>query len=170
MWVGGTEKNIAEAFREARKKKAVLIFDEVDSFLRDRREASRSWELTQVNEMLVQMERFQGIFLATTNLMEGLDPASLRRFDVKLEFGFLHPEQAWRLFAAECRHLGLEIREEEALRDGLRDLSHLTPGDFAAVRRQHRFRPLERPEDLLRRLGEELAVKPIENGRKMGFV
>jgi SpoVK/Ycf46/Vps4 family AAA+-type ATPase len=170
MWVGGTEKNIAEAFREARKKKAVLIFDEVDSFLRDRREASRSWELTQVNEMLVQMERFQGIFLATTNLMEGLDPASLRRFDIKLEFGFLRPEQAWRLFAAECRHLGLEIREEEALRDGLRDLSHLTPGDFAAVRRQHRFRPLERPEDLLRRLGEELAVKPIENGRKMGFV
>jgi SpoVK/Ycf46/Vps4 family AAA+-type ATPase len=170
MWVGGTEKNIAEAFREARKKKAVLIFDEVDSFLRDRREASRSWELTQVNEMLVQMERFEGIFLATTNLMEGLDPASLRRFDIKLEFGFLRPEQAWRLFAAECRHLGLELRREKALRAGLRELARLTPGDFAAVRRQHRFRPLERPEDLLRRLEEELAVKPIENGRKMGFV
>jgi SpoVK/Ycf46/Vps4 family AAA+-type ATPase len=170
MWVGGTEKNIAEAFREARKKKAVLIFDEVDSFLRDRREASRSWELTQVNEMLVQMERFEGIFLATTNLMEGLDPASLRRFDIKLEFGFLRPEQAWRLFAAECRHLGLELRREKALRAGLRELGYLTPGDFAAVRRQHRFRPLEQPEDLLRRLGEELAVKPIENGRKMGFV
>ena len=34
----------------------MLIFDEADSFLFDRREAVRSWEVTQVNEMLTWME------------------------------------------------------------------------------------------------------------------
>ncbi|WXG59883.1 ATP-binding protein [Campylobacter concisus] len=66
MFVGGTEQNIALAFKEAKDKKAVLVFDEVDSFLQDRSMAARSWEVTQVNEMLVQMESFDGIFIATT--------------------------------------------------------------------------------------------------------
>ena len=91
MWVGGTEKNIANAFREAKEEKAVLVFDEVDSFLADRTGAKQSWEVTQVNEMLVQMENFDGIFIATTNLMDNLDRASLRRFDLKLEFSYLKP-------------------------------------------------------------------------------
>lgn len=101
MWVGGTEKNIANAFNEAREEGAVLVFDEVDSFLQDRRGAKNSWEVTQVNEMLVQMENFNGVFIATTNLMSGLDQASLRRFDMKLEFGYLKPKQAWKLFRDE---------------------------------------------------------------------
>jgi SpoVK/Ycf46/Vps4 family AAA+-type ATPase len=49
MYVGGTEKNIARAFREATDEGAVLVFDEVDSFLQDRRTAKASWEVTQVN-------------------------------------------------------------------------------------------------------------------------
>jgi SpoVK/Ycf46/Vps4 family AAA+-type ATPase len=72
-WVGGIEQNIANAFSEAKEEGAVLVFDEVDSFLQDRRGAKNSWEVTQVNEMLVQMENFNGIFIATTNLMSGLD-------------------------------------------------------------------------------------------------
>ncbi len=74
MWLGGTEKNIAQAFKEASSKKAVLVFDEVDSFLQDRSAAARSWEITQVNEMLVQMESFSGIFIATTNLIDNQTP------------------------------------------------------------------------------------------------
>jgi len=62
MWVGGTEKNIANAFEEAERENAVLVFDEVDSFLQDRREANRSWEITQINELLTQMEGFEGGF------------------------------------------------------------------------------------------------------------
>ena len=61
MYVGQTEKNIANAFKEAKNKKAVLVFDEVDSFLQDRSSANRSWEISQVNEMLVQMESFNGV-------------------------------------------------------------------------------------------------------------
>lgn len=50
MFVGGTEKNIALAFKEAKEKHAVLVFDEVDSFLQDRSSVSHNWEITLVNE------------------------------------------------------------------------------------------------------------------------
>ncbi|MCY3728401.1 MAG: AAA family ATPase [Nitrospira sp.] len=48
MWVGGTEKNIAGAFAEARSQEAFLVFDEADSLLADRRMAQRDWEISQV--------------------------------------------------------------------------------------------------------------------------
>ena len=54
------------------------MLDEVDSFLQDRSGAYRSWEVTQVNEMLTQMESFSGIFITTTNFMTNLDKASIR--------------------------------------------------------------------------------------------
>ena len=55
-WVGGTEQNIAAAFREARDDEAFLVFDEADSLLADRRYAVRNWEVSQTNEMLTWME------------------------------------------------------------------------------------------------------------------
>ncbi len=96
-YVGETEKIIASVFREADRSGAVLLFDEADSLLRDRTLAARSWEATQVNEMLAQLEAFEGYFIATTNLLDALDAASLRRFDLKAKFDFLKPEQAVRL-------------------------------------------------------------------------
>ncbi len=46
-YVGETEQNIATAFSEAKSKKAMLIFDEADTFLQDRNNAVRSWEVAQ---------------------------------------------------------------------------------------------------------------------------
>jgi transitional endoplasmic reticulum ATPase len=56
MWLGESEKAIAAAFEEAADLRVFLIFDEADSLLRDRFAAHHSWEVTQVNEMLTQME------------------------------------------------------------------------------------------------------------------
>lgn len=167
-WVGGAEKNIANAFQEAKEEKAVLIFDEVDSFLSDREGASNSWEITQVNEMLVQMESFEGVFIATTNLMQNLDKASLRRFDLKLEFGYLQSKQAWEIFCSYAKTLGL-TKPLAMLEKEVEQLRYLTPGDFAAIVRQNRFRPLKNAHDLIERLKEEIAVKRVE-GAKMGFL
>ena len=93
-FVGGTEQNIARAFEEARDTRAFLVFDEADSLLLDRAEATRGWEITQVNEMLTWMESHPLPFACTTNLHERLDRASLRRFLVKVRFGWLTAEQA----------------------------------------------------------------------------
>jgi SpoVK/Ycf46/Vps4 family AAA+-type ATPase len=49
-WVGETEKRIAAAFREAEADGALLLFDEVDSFLRPRADATRSWEAMRIIE------------------------------------------------------------------------------------------------------------------------
>ena len=170
MWVGGTEKNIANAFREAKEEGAVLVFDEVDSFLQDRRGAKNSWEVTQVNEMLVQMENFDGIFIATTNLMSGLDQASLRRFDMKLEFGYLKAKQAWKLFVDECKGLDITIEDKQQVKDRIKTFTQLAPGDFAAVRRQNRFRPVKSTDLFLERLQEELSLKEGSGDVKMGFL
>ena len=167
MFVGGTEKNIALAFKEAKEKHAVLVFDEVDSFLQDRGMATRSWEVTQVNEMLVQMESFDGIFIATTNLIDNLDKACLRRFDLKLEFGYLLPEQAQNLFKKECTLLKVKFDENAAKK--VSNLGLLAPGDFASVRRQAKFRPIKNGDDFCHRLELEVALKKEEKSVKIGF-
>ena len=168
MYVGGTEKNIAKAFEMASQDNSVLIFDEIDSFLADRSKAHRNWEITQVNEMLTQMESFDGVFIATTNLMENLDQASLRRFDLKLEFGYLKREQAWKLFCSYSKELGLENPTNDD-KESIKDLKSLTPGDFAALIRQNRFKPIKDIEDFIRRLKSEVKLKDIESCRVMGF-
>ena len=168
-WLGETEKNIANAFKEAKEEGSVLIFDEVDSFLANRNNANKNWEITQVNEMLVQMESFNGIFIATTNLMDNLDPASLRRFDLKMEFTYLKPEQASKLFISECENIGLnKISNDDTKK--IKSLSLLTPGDFAAVFRQNRFNPIENVNDFYQRLKSEVTIKTIDSSKKMGFV
>ncbi|MBL8364226.1 MAG: ATP-binding protein [Comamonas sp.] len=168
MYVGQAEKNIARAFREAEDEGALLLIDEVDSFLQDRRGAQRSWEVTQVNEMLTQMEGFAGVFIASTNLMGGLDPAALRRFDLKVRLDYLRQDQAWALLLRHCAQLGLPTpgAPEQAR---LARLRQLTPGDFAAVLRQQRFRPLTRAQALVDALEAECALKPGDS-RAIGFV
>lgn len=158
MYVGGTERELARAFKEADEDGAVLLVDEVDSFLQDRRGAQRSWEVTQVNEMLTQMELFDGIFVASTNLMDGLDQAALRRFDLKVKFDFLSPNQAAALLRRHCEMLGLQAPNEEDLR-AIRHLRKLTPGDYAAVLRQHRLRPIMSAERWITMLEAECTLK-----------
>jgi len=168
MWVGQTEKLIAAAFRNAEAEGAVLLIDEADSFLQERRGAKHSWEVTQVNEMLTQMEGFGGVFIASTNLMEGLDEASLRRFDMKVRFDFLASSQAWELLVKQVAVLGLPEPSPD-LRQRLNRLAHLTPGDFAAIARQHRFRPLACSEDVVRALEIEVSLKCHGATRSIGF-
>lgn len=168
MYVGGTEANIAEAFREAEQDGAILMIDEVDSFLRDRRQAQRSWEVTGVNEMLTQMEGFSGIFIASTNLMDGLDQAALRRFDLKVCFGFLSSSQAWLLFKRHCKAMGLPT-PKAGLKVELDKFPVLTPGDFAAVARQNRFHPIKNPAAMLDALKKECGVKEEGRRKSIGF-
>lgn len=168
-YVGENEQNIAAAFREAQDDGAVLLLDEVDSFLYDRRQAHQSWEVTLVNEMLTQMESFHGIFIASTNRMDGLDPATLRRFDLKLKFDWLKPAQSWALLERFCASLGLGV-PDPGLRPVLESLPVLTPGDFATLRRQHRLRRLASPAAVVERLREECALKEEARNRRIGFL
>lgn len=167
-YVGNTEKNIANAFKQAGEQNAVLVFDEIDSFLQDRGDAVRKWEITQVNEMLVQMESFDGVFIATTNLMDRLDRASIRRFDMKIEFGYMDGAQAAKLLQKECESLGISV--DKTAKNSVVKIKFLTPGDFAAVARSAKFSPILGVGEFIDRLNEEIKHKIIEdNGRRAGF-
>jgi transitional endoplasmic reticulum ATPase len=169
-YVGQTEAAIASMFEQAQEDDAVLLLDEADGFLRDRRGAQQSWEVTQVNELLVGIERFGGVFVAATNLIDGLDPAVFRRFALKVRFDPLTAEQRQRLFRRLCEDVGVAGSQAETLsaRAVVARLDGLTPGDFAAARARSVLAPPGSVELLATGLGEDLALRaPV--ARAVGF-
>lgn len=168
-YVGVAEQKIAQMFKQAEQEQSILLLDEADSFLADRKGAKASWEVTQVNELLTQMESFQGLFICSTNLMTRLDEASLRRFALKIRFDYLKPEQRWRLYS---EHIGQRVRVDEAhCRAKLNQMNNLTPGDFACIRRQSELLNEKlSAEKWLFHLERECRAKPDQGGRAIGFM
>jgi SpoVK/Ycf46/Vps4 family AAA+-type ATPase len=169
-FVGETEQNMAKMFEEAQSENAVLLLDEADSFLRSRQRAERSYEVTEVNEMLQGMERFGGLFICTTNLFDELDEAALRRFTFKVKFKPLKPEQREAMFVAEALAGDATALTDEQ-RARLAALDQAAPGDFAAVKRQIDVLGTGfEPDEFLAQLESEHRVKPgVRERRGIGF-
>jgi len=169
-YVGGTEQGIAEMFNAAREEQAVLLLDEVDGLLMDRQEARQRWELTQVNEILTQMDQFHGLVICSTNLARALDVASLRRFDIKVRFDYLTQHQRWRLFL-DVLALEEETNEARSWYERLGRLKLLAPGDFALAARRAALLglPLD-PASLYQLLEDECEAKQALSGRPIGFL
>ena len=161
-YVGETERQIAGAFEEARESDAMLVFDEADSLLLDRRDATRSWEITQVNEMLTWMEDHPLPVCFTTNFMERVDSASLRRFTFQIVLSYLDKpglRRAWQVFFGTDR-----IPAEAA------GIANLTPGDFAKARKQAEvLGVLDNPARLAEIMSDISRSKPDARG-SLGFV
>ncbi|MCF8169361.1 MAG: AAA family ATPase, partial [Rhodoferax sp.] len=169
-YVGGTEQRIAAMFEQTLDEDAVLLLDEADSFLSDRSGAERQWEVTQTNELLTQLECFEGLFFATTNLMDKLDAACLRRFSHKVKFDYLNPDQRMAMFVQEYCRLGGDQADTVGVEEQVRRMEGLTPGDFAVVGRN--FAPLGPYTGTVQRVVEslmsEISVK--QRGKsKLGF-
>ena len=139
-YVGQTERLIAEAFEEAETTDSILLFDEADSFFADRAGAKQSWERTQVNEFLTQMEEFSGICICTTNLRKIMDPAMQRRFHIITEFKALNEDGITTLlksFFGKYKFNDGQIQE-------LAKFNTVTPGDFGSLKNKLRFIPQEK--------------------------
>lgn len=103
-WVGNSEKNIRKVFdeyRRARKElpsEPILLFNEADALISRRMSVVDSVDQmnnTMQNILLEELENFEGIFIATTNLMDNLDKAFARRFLFKIRFSL--PDHSNRL-------------------------------------------------------------------------
>ncbi len=98
-YIGETEQNLEKAFREAQLAQAILLFDEADAIFTRRVEVSSAtdrYSNMEVNLLLQELERFEGVVMLTTNLDAAIDDAFDRRLNYKLDFPF--PE-------AQNRHL-----------------------------------------------------------------
>lgn len=171
-YVGENEQKLAEVFARAKAMNAILVMDEIDTFLPSRTEVGGQWQSNLVNEMLVQLENFEGTFLASTNLIEQLDEAALRRFDIKLEFKSLGKAQIEQLITELCQDLIPNFAAEELpeIVKAAQHIEGLTPGDGLVIKRQARFQSIVDGTDLLARLQHEVALKPsVSSKGRIGF-
>jgi len=166
---GETERNLADMFDEARHERSVLVLDEADSFLRDRGSARYGWEKTQVNELLAQMEDFDGVFLCSTNLMEDIDRAAMRRFHFKVEFGAMTLEQRGEMLKRVAGE-GTEVPLREEVRQALARLGPLTAGDIhAAVSGLQILNQAPSIDDVLIALTQDISMR-VSQRQSVGFV
>ena len=96
-WVGESEKNVKAIFETYRQAVAtekpcpILLFNEADAIIGKRLQSvEHSCDImnnTMQNIILQEMENFEGILIATTNLENNMDPAFERRFLYKVRFG-----------------------------------------------------------------------------------
>lgn len=171
-YVGETEQNIRRAFDDAEDRGAVLVIDEVDTFLFSRDMADRSWEVGMVNEFLKCMEDFGGIFIGSTNRFESLSAAALRRFTFKVQFKTL-TRDGNLVFFEKMLAQWTKTPLDQGTREKLQTLVGLTPGDFRVVRDRYCLLSPEEvtPEVLVSALQAELRAKDTHAGRKsvIGF-
>jgi SpoVK/Ycf46/Vps4 family AAA+-type ATPase len=105
MYVGESEKNVRKIFDTFKelstktKTEPVLLLNEADQFLSSRSSGPGGGAEQMHNQMqnifLEQIEQFEGILIATTNLLENIDVAFSRRFNYKIEFK--RPTKAQRI-------------------------------------------------------------------------
>ena len=165
-WVGESEQNIARAFRRAEQEHAILFFDEIDGLVQSRDNAHASWEVTQVNELLQQMENFDGVMIAATNFCKNLDAAIMRRFTFKLEFDYLDDVGKRSFFE---RMFKTELTDAEFV--DLKAIRNLAPGDFRTVRQESFYLDEGQTNtDLIAALREECLIKKDgDRTAKIGF-
>ena len=163
-WVGESEQNIARAFRRAEAEHAILFFDEIDGLVQSREMAHASWEVSQVNELLQQMENYDGVMIAATNFCKNLDPAIMRRFTFKMEFDYLDDDGKKIFFE---KFFKTKLTDAEFAE--LKTLQNLAPGDFRTVRQEQFYLADEQSNmDRIEALREECKIK--KDGNKSGRI
>lgn len=110
-----------------------------------------------------------GTFICTTNLMEQLDQASLRRFAFKVKFDYLTKPQRISMFRQELTRLGGDVTAADSYEPQVIRLDRLTPGDFAvAVRQFELWGTAATAQKLYEQLAKECEAKGVPS-RRIGF-
>jgi SpoVK/Ycf46/Vps4 family AAA+-type ATPase len=118
MWFGESEKIIKRVFTDYKsfakgsERMPILLFNEADAIISKRREIGNSnvgqTENAIQNIILEELENFEGILIATTNLVNNLDPAFERRFLFKIQFRKPDVSISARIWKSKFPSLALE--------------------------------------------------------------
>ncbi len=110
-YIGETSKNITRVFEYAKKKNAILFFDEADSIASNRTAVMNATDsennLTR-NVLLKELESFDGVVIFATNLAENIDKAFERRIHMHIMFNMPDHDERERIWKALCRGLKIE--------------------------------------------------------------
>jgi SpoVK/Ycf46/Vps4 family AAA+-type ATPase len=102
-YIGETEKNLSRIFTEAASSNAILFFDEADALFGKRSEIRDSHDRyanIEVNYLLQEMERYEGMAILATNLRKNMDEAFVRRMHFVVEFPFPSADDRLRIWEA----------------------------------------------------------------------
>jgi len=181
MYVGESEKNVRKIFDDFKilSKKAkvnpILLLNEADQFLSSRTQGVGSSADKMHNQMqnifLEQIEQFEGILIATTNLLDNIDKAFSRRFNYKIEFKKPGKKQRKRLW-----HFMLPEKADYEENFDVDELAkyELTGGQINLIIRNTAYRVAIREEslftieDFLEEIEKELGSS-FEGVKSMGF-
>ena len=182
MYVGESEKNVRKIFDDFKtlSKKAkvdpILLLNEADQFLSARSEGTGSSADKMHNQMqnifLEQIEQFEGILIATTNLLDNIDKAFSRRFNYKIEFKKPDLKQRVRLW-----HFMLleKASYEESFDVSKLAKYELTGGQIDLIVRNTAYKVAVREEsvftikDFMEEIEKELGSSFDNDGKSMGF-
>ena len=181
MYVGESEKNVRSIFDTYKdlslktKSEPILLLNEADQFLSSRTSEGLNGSEKMHNQMqnifLEQIERFDGILIATTNLLENIDKAFSRRFNYKIEFTKPNLEQRGQLWN---KLLPQNLPLEENFDIGKLCSYELTGGQIELIIKNTAFKiavedePLFKVTDFIEQIDKELKSM-FDSGIKVGF-
>lgn len=108
---GGANRAIQQAFREAKAKKQVLFLDECDSLISSRNDLGMILA-SEVNTLLTEIEKFEGVAILATNRIENMDEALERRISLIVEFpkpDYEMRKKIWEKLLPKKMPLGKEV-------------------------------------------------------------
>ncbi len=176
-WVGESEKNTKAIFDEYKraceilKSKPILLFNEADAIISKRldvTDAVGQMNNTMQNILLEELENFDGIFMATTNLIDNMDDAFSRRFLNKIKFD--RPTAKTRAYIWKSKLKDLDAKTYEKL-----STYDLSGGQIENVSRKYLINKILNQKEfdyneILNYIKEEIEFKKVDGEVKMGFL
>ncbi|MCT7482682.1 ATP-binding protein [Aliarcobacter cryaerophilus] len=176
-WVGESEKNTKAIFDEyykaceILKSKPILLFNEADAIISKRldvNDAVSQMNNTMQNILLEELENFDGIFMATTNLIDNMDDAFSRRFLNKIKFDRPTAKTREHIWKSKLPELEYKIYEKLSKYD-------LSGGQIENVTRKYLINKILNQkgfdfDEILEYIKEEISFKNDDNSLKVGFL
>jgi hypothetical protein len=161
-WLGSSEQKIQEVFRKATAARKFIIIDEVDTFMSARGGNQASYEKSGTNEWLIQMQNHGLPMACTTNHLEMIDPAAVRRFLFKIEVKPLDTVRARIAWSDLLRMPADQCPNPD-------DLDGLTVNDFAIVAEKMMVLDITSPKFARQSLIEERKTREQHSSARIGF-
>lgn len=122
-YIGETEKNIENLFKQAKNKNWILFFDEGETLFSKRGtqgQSNEKYSNQQIGFLLQKIEDYEGLVILATNLKGSIDDAFFRRFQKMIYF---EPPDAdsrlllWKKALENVIHLENDINLKQISKD-----------------------------------------------------